>query len=179
MAERSTELLCVAKDVVVGGPRVVLARQVPPSAHDLGPIHVDQIIGHVQIVGSQLIEELLLAQPVPPLVQVVDVRVAGHPVGLARIGESFHPKLDCCGSTRSRSYGLVSRNPLEARQGLDPHVPGRNHDLEFTRRMEVVDLAGRAHPVKRVRRHVATSVRCQDLDAGRHCCAVGSENPSA
>ena len=68
MAERPTKLLSVAEDVAIGGPRVVCSRQVAPSAHDLGPIHVDQIIRYMQIVSSKLIKELLLAQPIAALV---------------------------------------------------------------------------------------------------------------
>ena len=174
MAERPTKLLSVAEDVVIGGPRVVLSRQVAPPAHDLGSIHVDQIIGYVQIVSPKLIKELLLAQSVPALVQVMDVRVTRHPIRLTRIRESFHPKLNCCGPIRRGGDSLVSRNPLETPQSLDSDVSGWNHDFELTRGMKVVDFASRAHPVKRIRRHVTTSVGSQDLDAGWHCPTIGS-----
>jgi hypothetical protein len=135
---------------------------------------VDQIIGYVQIVSPKLIEKLLLAQPVPTLVQVVDVRITRHPIRLTRIRESFHPKLNCCGLIREGGDSLVSRNPLEAPQGLNSDVSGWNHDFEFTRGMKVVDFASRAHPMKRIRRHVTTSVGCMDLDASRHCPTIGS-----
>jgi hypothetical protein len=50
--------------------------QIAPAAHQAGAVHVNERVRHMQILGGQLIEELLMRETEPSLVQVVDVGVA-------------------------------------------------------------------------------------------------------
>ena len=58
MPEGSAKLLTVLKDVFARRESVGLAGQIVPTAHQAGTVHVNERVGHTQVFGDELFEEL-------------------------------------------------------------------------------------------------------------------------
>src|SRR5665213_1695480 len=94
MAERSAELLAVLQDVLGRRERTRPACEIVPSAHESRSVHMDEGVGDVKVFCTQFIEERLVSQAEPTLVQIVDVRIAGVPTSRRKINETL--KFDSC-----------------------------------------------------------------------------------
>ena len=102
----------------------------------------------MQVLSSELIEELALGEAVAPLVQVVDVDVAGYPVRRRQVEEPLQLEFDRRCLARSSGHCDICRCPLETSQRFDADVASGHGDFKLTEGMEVVDFVCWTHAMK-------------------------------
>ena len=60
------------KDVFARRESVGLAGQIVPTAHQAGAVHVNERVGHTQVFGDELFEELPVRQSKSTLMEIVE-----------------------------------------------------------------------------------------------------------
>ena len=89
--EAAAELLRVLQKVRLGRERAQLPGEIRPAPHQPRPIHVDQRVGDVQVLGDELAEERFVCQA-EALMQVVHVAITRIPAARGQIANPLEPQ---------------------------------------------------------------------------------------